>query len=224
LEQTDNVTIHECIVEAHQQKHIGDKLYHYLITQSESVNIELLWEIIDHYKSAILKCREKNIEIEAECLSKIGTIYEKILGMKEQARVCHYNCLELVESMKPKTFTTYVWYIKCIEAVKRYQQEVIEKEECDRQEKRKTVMGKIEADIKIIKENFTKSKTEFIKFVYEKYPPKKKEQKLDSNLLNTDLKKAFKTALTHYHTDKNSEDTYGLEWYFICEEISKLLS
>jgi hypothetical protein len=219
--------IQECVSEACQQKNIADKVYDRAINESEQIDLESLWDAVDLYKSAILKSRGKDIEIEAECLSKIGTIFESVFKMKQQAKACFYKCLELAESMKPKTFTHCSWYIKCVNATKRFQKEVVDEEEKDKESKRQKVIDKIKKDIDDLNKKFEKPKMEFLKFVYEKYPPKKKENTLDPTLMSSDnhdsQKKAFKIALTHYHTDKNSEKEYGLEWFFICEEISKLL-
>jgi hypothetical protein len=78
-ELIESVLFQECIAEGQKQKHIADQFYDKAINENEEIDIELLWDTIDLYKSAILLTKEKVIEIEAECLSKIGIVY--FLGM-----------------------------------------------------------------------------------------------------------------------------------------------
>ena len=224
-ELNEEVTVQEYIAEAHQQKYIADQMYDEAINSDECVDIELIWNAVDDYKAAIIKSHDRDLEVEAECISKMATIFEKILFLKDLARRYHYKCLELAESMKPKTFYHRTWFIKSKRAVERYQRETVEEEDRVKNEKREKVADKIKPMIQEINEKFRSlTHRKFLEFIYEKFPPKKIEQKLDQTLLENSLKKCYRNAASHYHTDKNSEELYGLEWYFICEETCKLIN
>lgn len=224
-ELIEDVRVQECVAEAHQMKHIADDLYDKAINSTETLDMEAIWIVVDNYKSAVIKSHDLDLEVEAECTSKMATVFEKILGMKQLARNYHYNCLALAESMKPKTFNNCAWFLKSQSAVKRYQKETVDEEEKKIEKKRKGVSDKIKPSIDEINEKFKKlSRDEFLEFIYEKYPPKNAEHKLDKSLMTINLKKCYRNAASHYHTDKNSEEKYGLEWYFVCEETCKLIN
>lgn len=217
--------VQECVAEAHQAKYMADEVYDEAINSSETIEIELVWDAIDNYKAAVIKARDRDIEIEAECVSKMATIFEKILFVKETARAYHYNCLELAESMKPKTFYSCTWYLKSKAAVERYQKEVVDEEDKEKEAKRSTVIDKIKPIITEINTQFKKlPKGDFLKYLYEKHSHPKKNHKLDEEKLSTNLKNCYRNAAVHYHPDKNDEKENGLEWHFICEEISKLIN
>ena len=45
----------------------------------------------------------------------------------------------------------------------------------------------------------------FLRYIYKTHPAKKPEHKLDERFLRTDtIKKGVKTAIRHYHPDKQS--------------------
>jgi hypothetical protein len=79
------------------------------------IDIECAWDTIDMYRVAIAQTKCKDLELEAEALSQIGYIYEKVLHEDAKAKVYFYACLSLCESMKPKTFTKKVWFIRWVE-------------------------------------------------------------------------------------------------------------
>ena len=96
-----------------------------------------------------------------------------------------------------------------------------------KEQEREKVKGDIEKDIENINAEAKKrDKPAFVKFIYEKYPPKKKEIKCPTITAETScdsMKKIFKNALIHYHPDKNLSDDHGYVWYFIVVEIAKHL-
>jgi uncharacterized Rmd1/YagE family protein len=96
-----------------------------------------------------------------------------------------------------------------------------------KENEREKVKGDIEKDIESINSEAKKrNNADFIKFIYEKYPPKNKEIKCPTILADTSyasMKKFYKNALIHYHPDKNLSDDHGFAWYFIIVEIAKHL-
>ena len=64
----------------------------------------------------------------------------------------------------------------------------------------------------------------FLRYIYKTHPAKKPEHKLDERFLRTDtIKKGVKTAIRHYHPDKQPI-VLGRKWLLLCEEITKFLT
>ncbi|XP_065684324.1 uncharacterized protein LOC124817936 isoform X1 [Hydra vulgaris] len=222
-----SIDLQICILDGLKAKHEADLTYDKCINESESVDIELAWNAIDMYRVAIKATATKDIELEAEITSIIGVIYEKILLIKERAKQYYMHALDLAESMKPKLFTAEAWYIRAVNAINKFQKEVVDEEEKAKEVEKEKVISKIKEDLNKIRENSTKSNKHFLIFIYENYPPKDSDHKLDKNVMEKKndwcLKEEYKKSLIHYHPDKNKGETYGMEWFFIVDEISKHL-
>ena len=52
----------------------GDQLLEDILLDEETLNIDMVWEIIDWYKDSILKGRDLDIKQEAMSLSRIGKV------------------------------------------------------------------------------------------------------------------------------------------------------
>ena len=74
--------------------------------------------------------------------------------------------------MKPKVFTRIEWYVRCCDAIKRFQKEVIETEESELEKEKKKVKNQIEPDLNEIKRHAENDSFKFLEFVYKKYKPK----------------------------------------------------
>ncbi|XP_065669879.1 uncharacterized protein LOC124817936 isoform X2 [Hydra vulgaris] len=222
-----SIDLQICILDGLKAKHEADLTYDKCINESESVDIELAWNAIDMYRVAIKATATKDIELEAEITSIIGVIYEKILLIKERAKQCYMHALDLAESMKPKLFTAEAWYIRAVNAINKFQQEVVDEEEKVKEAEKEKVISKIKEDLNKIRENASISYKHFLIFIYENYPPKDSAHKLDKNEMEKKndlcLKEEYKKSLIHYHPDKNKGEIYGMEWFFIVDEISKQL-
>lgn len=107
------------------------------------MDIEGIWDSIDLYHEAICKAKDKNIELEAEVLSLLGTIYKNILKLKTRGNKLFKACFNLTESLKPKLFTKYKWYKDCLNAIEASQEEVVKEEEKKLQAEKEKVKDKI---------------------------------------------------------------------------------
>ncbi len=75
-----------------------------------------MWDCIDLCHEAIIKSKDKFIELEAEILSLLGKIYGKILKLEDKAKNYYKECFSLTEALKPKLLTNYKWYMDSISA------------------------------------------------------------------------------------------------------------
>lgn len=63
----------------------------------------------------------------------------------------------------------------------------------------------------------------FLKYVYNKYPPKNETFKLMKDAAEN-IKKALQKAVIHYHSDKSEPEKNGMKWKIMSEEITKYLT
>ena len=83
----------------------GDELFRKLLMDEENLNIDMIYEIIDWYKQAVLRTREMTeVEVEAIALSRIGKVYDKVLKLKYRAKPYLLRSMQLANSMHPRIF------------------------------------------------------------------------------------------------------------------------
>ena len=66
-----------------------------------------------------------------------------------------------------------------------------------------------------------------LKHIYVAHPPKGESITLKVDLdyeNNADMKRALLKAATHYHPDKPKNKSAGIEWYVMCEELTKQIN
>ncbi len=78
----------------------------------DSSNRERACEVINLYKKAIHMANGKFPEFNAELLSILGLICEKILKNETKARLYFYECFDLCKSIHSKTLRSQTWYIR----------------------------------------------------------------------------------------------------------------
>ena len=117
LEQ--DVFYHSSAAESIQAREHGRQILDTATQQEEELNLELIWDVIDCYKQATILARELDIEQEAIALSYLGYVYDKVLKIQSKAKAYYMRCLQLAESLKPRTFFSQIWYQDCTEALQR---------------------------------------------------------------------------------------------------------
>ena len=127
-EFTQDLAVQFCIVESIKYKQTADKNIDHLLNHSEHLEIEAIWDNIDLYHEAICKSKNKHIELEAEVLSLLGTLFGKVLKLKERASKCYKACFQLTEALKPRLFTNCKWYKECVKAIEASQKEIVNEE------------------------------------------------------------------------------------------------
>ncbi|KAJ7372330.1 hypothetical protein OS493_019775 [Desmophyllum pertusum] len=231
LEQ--DVFYHSCSASSMQARHHGDHLLTVALQEEEELDMTLVFEVIDWYKQAVVLAREVEIEQEAIAESRLGVVYDKVLKLTQRAKTYFNHTLQLVESMKPRVFTSQDWYKECITALQRYQEEVRQRDE---EEKRK-VTAKYLEELKEEIEDITKNNTSaiaLIKHVYNTYPPKSTtwEKPSDDDMAKweslqsgtKEYKKVLVKALAVFHPDKVDEKEHGMKWKVLSEEITKMIT
>lgn len=222
----EDIFLHQCTCESIQARITGDGLFDTIILDEDNLNIEMVWEVVDWYKQSILLTREKDVEYEAIGHSRLGKVYDKVLKLKNKAKENFMRCLELVNSMHPRNFTSEKWYQDCTEALERYQRETVQQEEDAWSKEKNEILVELKEEISKLEE-LSDDAEDLLKHIYKVHPPKNTNHKLNESLLsgeNRNVKKALRDGLLHYHPDRLQAKDLGKKWIVLCEEITKYLN
>ena len=221
-----DIFLHQCTAESIQARSTGDDLFSSVLCDEDNLNVDMIWEVVDWYKQSILLTREKDVEFEAIGHSRLGRVYDQVLKLKFKAKENFMRCLELVNSLYPRVFTCEKWYQEASEALNRYQQETVRKEEEAWSAEKNEILLELKEDIKKLEE-LSENVEDLLRHIYKTHPPKNKNQKLNESLLsgeNRNVKKALRESLLHYHPDRLKAKDLGKKWVVLCEEITKYLN
>lgn len=229
-----DVLMHQCIAESMQANQIGDDLFKKVLMDEENLNIDMVYEVIDWYKQAVLRTREiTEVEVEAIAMSRIGKVYDKVLKLKYKAKEYIMRSMQLANSMHPRIFHDEDWFKDCTEILQRYQKETVEQESQKWQNDREVYLKELESELKAIQQEdiqhtFTRSEG-FLKYIYKTFPPVNPDHKLEGvpdvgAMEAADLKKVLQKAVVHYHPDRIDVEKHGKKQKVLCEEITKYLT
>ncbi|XP_048775106.2 uncharacterized protein LOC125679711 isoform X2 [Ostrea edulis] len=219
-----DVHMHMCIAESSKARQTGDGLLEKITRYYETVDMNMVWDIIDWYKQSILLARELDMEQEAIALGRIGRVYAKILKFKPQAKEYFKRAIQMAASMAPRTFVSCDWYQECTEMLKKYQEETVTHEQEEKDKEKEKVKEEIKGELEEIKQKHLKmTNIQFLQYVYKTYPPKNETFKLEKDA-EENIKKTLQKAVTHYHPDRSEPEKNGLKWKVLSEEITKYLS
>ncbi|ESO96147.1 hypothetical protein LOTGIDRAFT_231852 [Lottia gigantea] len=222
----EDIYIQTCVAESMQALDIGDNMFQAAMTEEEVLNMDMIYDVLDWYRQAITLTRDKDVLLEAIAHCRLGKIYQKVLKLDDRARVYYAKCIELANTLIPRTIHQEEWYCLATEALSHYQQEDLRKEEEAKKGQREEILKEKKEELDELKKNFKDmGKVEFLIFIYKKYPPKNKKHvlgKVSDQPESPEIKKLYQKAVIHFHPDKvPSEDKV---WKFMSEEIVKLLT
>ncbi|XP_069111521.1 uncharacterized protein [Argopecten irradians] len=231
----DDVIMHQCTADAMQAIAVGDKLFQQAMKDRENVNMDIVWDIVDWYKSAVLRTRERTeMEQEAIATSRLGKLYDKVLKMKDKAHEYVMRSIQLAHSMAPRTFTTEDWFKEAIEILKKYQDEKVEEEEREWNIKRDKIIKEIPEQMESLKKAEEKGDLELLEYLYKDFPPKNPVHKevfvmpidpKEKEALDLEKKKKlYQKAVVNYHPDRVTISEHGAQWKVVTEEITKILN
>ncbi|XP_033125994.1 uncharacterized protein LOC117123998 [Anneissia japonica] len=224
----EDVVMQTSVVEARQALDTADDLKEKILKTEEELSIDMVWEVLDWYKKAILQTREKDIELEAIAMSRIGVIYDSILKLRSKARPYFKGAITLAHSLHPRVLTQEIWYQVCAQTLESYQMKTVAEETRAWMKEREEALKKLKPKIK--KFQGIENNYECLKYIYKNHPPKKEHHKLPddlpepSEIKGSQVKKCLQKAILHYHPDHNSKEEFGKEWHVLCEEITKVFT
>lgn len=105
--------------------------------------------------------------------------------------------------------------------LKKYQEETITHEQEEQYKAKEKIKEEMKDELDQIKKK--PNNIEFLKCVYNRYPPKNETFKLMEDA-EENIKKALQKAVIHYHPDKSEPEKNGMKWKIMSEEITKYLT
>ncbi|KAK3603653.1 hypothetical protein CHS0354_017369 [Potamilus streckersoni] len=225
----DDVNMHTCIAKAMQSRATGDNIFQTILMDEELLNVDMVWEVIDWYKDSILQARDLDIKLEAISLSRLGTVYNRVLKIQFKAKEYLKKSIELAQSLRPMDVTSEDWYQNCTQILEKYQQESLMQEQEDVKKKKESVLTELAPELNFLKAREEEPYDTFLTWLYGTFPPKnplhkleltKKEEEDDFQVKYRCLQK----AIIHYHPDRVDEAKFGLKCKVLYEEITKRLT
>ena len=70
----------------------------------ETLNMGMVWTVVDLYKEAVILTRENDPEAEAIALSRLGSILDKVLKDKFRAKTYMMRSIQMAMSLHPRIF------------------------------------------------------------------------------------------------------------------------
>ncbi|OWF51012.1 uncharacterized protein LOC110449706 [Mizuhopecten yessoensis] len=228
----DDIIMHTCTADAMQAIDVGDKLFEQTIKDDEEVNMDMVWDVVDWYKVAVLRTRERTeMEQEAIAASRLGNIYDKVLKMKEKAKEYVMRSIQLAHSMHPRTFNSDEWFKDASNILKKYQDETQADEDAEWNKEREEIKKEMKEQLDELETANKKGDLEFLDYVYKKFPPKNPLHKElyvlpadTSDIDHSKTKKLYQKAVVNYHPDRANVEENGVQWKVMTEEITKLFN
>ncbi|KAL3832489.1 hypothetical protein ACJMK2_024129 [Sinanodonta woodiana] len=225
----EDVNMHTCIAKAMQSRATGDKMFETIMMDEELLNMDMVWEVIDWYKDSILQARDLDIKLEAISLSRLGTVYNRVLKIGFKAKEYLKKSIELAQTLRPMDVTSEDWYLSCTQILEKYQQESLMQEQEEERKKKESVLKELALELNLLKAREGDTYDTFLTWLYDKFPPKNPMHKLEltKKAEESDLQvkyRCLQKAVIHYHPDRVNEATFGLKCKVLYEEITKCLT
>ncbi|XP_057292718.1 uncharacterized protein LOC130621447 [Hydractinia symbiolongicarpus] len=225
-----DIFLNTCVAESAQVRLKADDVLHSLLMDEENLSMDMVWKVVDLYKEAIILTREKDVEMEAIALSRLGNVYDKILKDKLKAKAYFRRSIQLALSLHPRIFDAEDWYKDCHNVLERYQQEVVKQEADEWNNDRKSYVEELKDTIREVEKIKERGDEPFLKHIYRHHPPLGRNCTLGefpcrgSDMFRTEMKQLFRTAVIHYHPDRVDAKKEGKKIKVLMEEIHKLLT
>lgn len=104
------------IVQSSQATFQGDHLKNILLLQEESLEMDLAWQVVDHYRYAMTLAQTKpkpSIESEAKASSRLGSFFYKVLKLEQIGHKYCQNALQLMMAGEiGSSYSTEDWYVE----------------------------------------------------------------------------------------------------------------
>lgn len=208
----------------------GDMYFKKAIFEKESIDMDDCFQCLDKYREALMLFQNEDlklsdIELEAECISKIAFVMVKIFKFENKAYTLAMECITLSYTLSPKNFMNEKWYVTVIDIADEIRSKQIKEEEKASNKEYYEFKEKNEELIQEINDEAKKDYKDFAKFCRKKYPFGEIKS-LDVNKLDEETcKKVLLKMIPHYHPDKQSKNNEEEQKiYFLKQEITKFLN
>jgi hypothetical protein len=177
----ESTSIHLSIAESAMARERGELAWKSAIQDNEHLQMELVWDAVDHYNQAIILTREKCLESEAMAHSQLGELYETLI-VADKSKEHYKAAVDLVHALQPRNFNDHKWYKKCLSGLKKYQDQLKWKEQKEQEILRAPIKEELKDVLDELKAASAKSADDFLKLIYAKHPPKNSASSTDGEL------------------------------------------
>lgn len=134
-----------------QLREQADRLFDDCMMQSEALNFEMVWIILDLYKASEMHCRNVDIENEAIAISRQGRIFYKVLQLRSKAHTYYRAAFDLATALHPRDMTNCDWFMECKLAMEDFQKSKVREEEERKAKERAPYLGKMKEVLDLLK-------------------------------------------------------------------------
>lgn len=121
----------------------ADKWFDDCVMQSEALNFDMVWNILDMYKASEMHSRNVDIENEAIAFSRQGRIYYKVLNLGSKAHKYYRASFDLATALHPRDMSNCDWFKECKLAMEDFQKAKLREEEARKEKERAPYLGKM---------------------------------------------------------------------------------
>jgi hypothetical protein len=146
-----DISTYRCCCESVRIRFQADQLFNDYVNDAEQLNWNMMWEIADMYKEALLQTRERDIENEAIALTRLGRMFEKIFKIRDKAHSYYRRAFDLAQCLMPGDLNKLSWFIECRNGIERYQAGVRTEEERKEYEEKRPILIKLEGELAELK-------------------------------------------------------------------------
>lgn len=131
----------------------ADKLFDDYVMQAETLNLEMVWCILDMYKASEMHSRNVDLENEAMALARQGRLFYKILNLRSKAHTCYRASFDLAMALHPKDMSNCDWFKECKIVLEECQQAKVREEEARKANSRAPYLEKMKDILDALKMN-----------------------------------------------------------------------
>lgn len=129
----------------------ADILFDTYVMQSEELDFENVWNILDMYKAAEIHSRNIDIENEAIAISRQGRIFYRILKLQSKAHTYYRASFDLAATLYPRDMNNCDWFKECKIVLEELQKAKVKKEEAEKEKERAPYLEKMKGVLDALK-------------------------------------------------------------------------
>lgn len=134
-----------------QLREQADKLFDNCLMQTEVLNFDMVWNILDMYKASEMHSRNVDIENEAIAFARQGRIYYKVLNLGSKAHKYYRASFDLATALHPRDMSNCDWFKECKLALEDFQKTKLREEEARKEKERAPYLGKMKVVLDLLR-------------------------------------------------------------------------
>jgi len=233
----EDVRVQKLMSEALKALQEGDIILEEATVGHETLNLDLVFDAVDKYRSAASLVEGEDVEIICISFTNIARVYLKVFkdGVhKTRAKEYLKEVLDLSGTLERNMYT-FTWFTDASQMLQDLQDEVRKVEEEKWNNHRKIYLEQLKVELKKNGEKNSATHIDYIKFVLAEFPPKHRPEtewtKYKTGVKDpvcgdsmTEMKKTMMKLVTIYHPDRVQADVHGEKYLVLCEELTKSLT